>query len=77
MDTPARTVIDKFGGHQAVAEALNLDVSRVYRWTYPRERGGTGGHIPAKQQVALLDAARARGIDLSPGDFFGEPERAA
>lgn len=47
-----------------------VHVSRVFRWTYPKERGGTDGVIPAKHQAALLDRARAAGIDLTPNDFF-------
>lgn len=46
------------------------DVSRVHRWTYPRERGGTGGIIPADAQEALLLEAIKRGIPLRPDHFF-------
>lgn len=70
MTTPAHIVITKFGGHGAVAEALNIDLSRVYRWTYDKARGGTGGIIPAKHQAALMAAAQVRGVELSPADFF-------
>lgn len=49
---------------------VGADVSRVYRWTYPKEKGGTNGRIPTKHQQKLLDAARAEGIDLAPEDFF-------
>jgi hypothetical protein len=66
----AKHVIEKCGGPEKVAEMLGCHVTRVYRWTYPAERGGTGGIIPSKRQGALLVAARARGIDLSPADFF-------
>lgn len=68
--SPADIVIEKFGGHRVVAEILDLDLSRVYRWTYAPENGGTGGTIPQKHQIPLMDAARERGIDLSPADFF-------
>lgn len=63
-------VIEKCGGHQKVAAALGVDVSRVHRWTYPRERGGTGGVVPSRHQQRLLDWAKGQGIELSPGDFF-------
>ncbi len=53
-----------------MADMLQIDVSRVYRWTYPRDRGGGGGLVPAKHQVTLLRAAAARGILLAPADFF-------
>jgi hypothetical protein len=51
-----------------------VDVSRVYRWTYAKDVGGTGGHVPTKHQQTLLDRAREAGIDLSPHDFFEAAE---
>ena len=68
--SPADMVIEKFGGHRVVAEILGIDVSRVYRWTYSREQGGTGGSIPQKHQIPLMNAAREKGIILSHADFF-------
>jgi len=50
----ATRIIDKLGGHQAVADLLGCHVTRVYRWTYSLERGGTGGLIPLKQQRLLI-----------------------
>ncbi|WP_170138988.1 hypothetical protein [Rhodoplanes serenus] len=77
---PARSVIEKLGGVQAVASMTGKHISRIYRWMYPVERGGTGGLIPTQQQPILLDEARARDLDLKPEDFFvrgGTTERAA
>lgn len=71
---PAQKIIDKCGGVTAVAEMVGVHVSRVHRWTYPRERGGTDGLIPTKQQQILLEAARAVGVDLQPADFFDAPD---
>jgi hypothetical protein len=73
MTNPASNIIEKCGGHQAVADMLQVDVSRVYRWTYPRDRGGSDGVIPAKHQMRLLAEAGSRGITLSPNDFFDVP----
>ena len=70
MATPAQTVIDACGGFRAVAEMTGRDETRVRRWTYPKDRGGTGGLIPAEVQHVLMSAARARGIDLRPEHFF-------
>jgi hypothetical protein len=70
MTTAAENVIAKCGGHQAVADMLGVDISRVYRFTYPKERGGTDGHIPSKHQGRLLEEARKRGLKLRPADFF-------
>lgn len=77
MTTIAAHVIAKVGGVDAVASALGLNVSTVHRWTYPKERGGTGGTVPTKHQRELLAVARERGIDLSPADFFDPPAAAA
>ena len=70
---PAAAIVKKCGGAQAVADLVGVHVSNVHRWTYPRERGGTGGHVPARHQQAILDAARRLGIDLTPADFFDLP----
>lgn len=77
MKTPAEVVIEKCGGHAAVAEMLGIDVSRVYRFTYPKDRGGTDGTIPAKHQQVLLDRAASRGIALTPADFFASAAEAS
>ncbi len=69
----SKNIIAKFGGCHVVAEICNVDVTRVYRWTYPKgNRRGTGGLIPSWHQHTLLAAAKERGIDLSPADFFEE-----
>lgn len=73
---PAQHVIEKCGGPQAVAKMIGVNPSNVHRWTYPKARGGTDGLIPTQQQHALLVAARERGIDLQPADFFGEASAA-
>lgn len=67
---PAQHIVDKCGGHSAVADMLGIHISRVYRWTYPRAKGGTDGAVPTQHQQALVDRARARGIRLAPADFF-------
>jgi len=70
MQDIAARVIEKCGGHQAVAEITGVHISRVHRWTYPKDRGGTDGVIPTGHQQTLLSEAVKRGIDLSPEDFF-------
>lgn len=66
----ARNIIDKCGGAARVAQLVGIDKSNVHRWTYPKERGGSDGLIPAIHQQKLLAAAKIEGIDLSPDDFF-------
>lgn len=70
MENVASRIIAKCGGHQAVAEMVGVDIANVYRWTYPRARGGTDGIIPSRHQAKLLQGARARGLPLEPADFF-------
>lgn len=66
---PARTVIAKIGVDK-VAEITGKHVSRVYRWMYPKSRGGTGGFIPQGDVPGLLRHARENGIELSAEDFL-------
>lgn len=73
----AEQVIEKCGGARKVQEMLasegeNLRINAVYKFTYEKNRGGTGGLIPARYQEPLLVAARKAGIDLVPADFFQE-----
>jgi len=73
---PAKSIIAKIGIDK-VSEITGKHVSRVYRWMYPKERGGTGGMIPQNDAPALLAYAKANHIELSPADFFAIPENAA
>ena len=67
---PAKSIIGKLGGPEPVASVTGRSLSRVYRWMYPAERGGTGGVIPQRYHRALLEAARAKGIPLSADDLL-------
>lgn len=69
----AARVIAKCGGHKAVADALDIDITRVYRFTYDTDRGGTNGLIPARHQVTLLSKFSGK---LKPADFFDSVEAA-
>jgi hypothetical protein len=75
--TIAEKIIRKCGGHAQVAAWLGLSLTQIYRWTYPREKGGTGGLVPACRQAELLAKARQVGIDLRPDDFFTVAARPA
>lgn len=74
---PASKIIEMCGGFAVVAEICQRSEVRVRRWTYPKERGGTNGLIPAECQGPLLRGARARGIELHPAHFFLRSEDAA
>lgn len=67
---PARSVIEKLGGIDVVAQTTGKHVSRIYRWMYSKERGGTGGFIPQSHIPDLLAYARDHGINLTANDFF-------
>lgn len=79
MDSIADHVITKCGagskalGVKRISVWLNRAPVRIYAWTYPRERGGTDGVVPARDQQPLLMAARAAGVDLIPDDYFCQP----
>ncbi|KKZ89033.1 hypothetical protein RPHASCH2410_CH00120 [Rhizobium phaseoli Ch24-10] len=66
---PAASIIDRFGGPEAVQEITGADRTRVYRWTQPRDKGGTDGIIPLKPAQKLWAYAKANGIEL-PADMF-------
>lgn len=51
---------------------LDKHVSRIYRWSKSEETGGTGGLIPSREQVRLLEHCRITGQNLRPEDFFSE-----
>ena len=73
---PAKSIIAKIGIDK-VSEITGKHVSRVYRWMYPKDRGGTGGFIPQADVPTLLSYAKANNIDLSADEFFAVPEVAA
>lgn len=54
----------------SVAAATGRTESWVYRWMLPKERGGTGGLIPSKDQRMLFEYAQKRKLPLSASDFF-------
>lgn len=70
MLEPAQTIIEYLGGPKDVAEILGKHISRVYRWTYPEDRGGTGGLIPSREQQKLMAHSHANDLGLKPEDFF-------
>lgn len=63
----AQTIISRFGGQTALAEAIGKPQSTVQYWNRT-------GFIPVKWQALVLEAARQRSIDLSPIDFLANDE---
>lgn len=73
----AAKILARFGGPAALSEALRaLPESRyhrtrtvVYKWLYPKERGGADGMIPHQAVIAVKMAARMQGIFLTPEEW--------
>lgn len=82
----AERVIAKFGGTPRLIFYLNQAIqtpiegslkpknvrvpSSVYRWMYPKSRGGCDGVIPAKAMKLILKASRLAGVLLTADDFY-------
>ena len=73
----AERVIAKFGGARKLYRLLKeidpeccWNPSSIYRWTYPREKGGTGGVIPSRAMKIIVKAARLHGVLVDGDDFF-------
>lgn len=70
---PAASIIKKLGGHVAVSTYLKTAKNAPYRWTYSKERGGTGGVIPHWHHDDLLKMAADLGIPMSRADLVEMP----
>lgn len=57
-------------GIKLAKQITGRNLSRVYRWGYPRERDGYDGYIPYQDAEKILSYAAKHGIDLSADDFF-------
>lgn len=62
---PAYTVIEKLGGKSTVANQLGLSKAQMTRWCAPTDAGGTGGVIPQKYWVQLMQMARVHRVRLT------------
>lgn len=67
---PAQSIINSLGGSAAVATIVGVHRSRVWNWTRPKEKGGTGGVIPFRHAPLLIHAAQKLGIELNANDFL-------
>lgn len=72
MQNPASSLIKKSGGHEVVSKWTGATVTSVYRWTYPKEKGGTGGRVPQDRIQPWIEKANENGIKLKLSDFFAE-----
>lgn len=67
---PASSIIERLGGVAVVSDLTGTAYTAPYRWTYPRDRGGTDGAIPQRHHRTLLDYAARKGIPLDANDFL-------
>ncbi len=80
--TQAERVIAKFGGPYKLSKAVaalgdpakTLHPVSIYRWVYPKAKGGTGGLIPTASMPLVIEAARYDGIFLSVDDLDPRPK---
>lgn len=73
-ETMALRIIRRFGSMKNIHAAFKAaghpkSKATIYKWTYPKERGGTGGIIPGSATFALHKAAFVAGVYLSPEDL--------
>lgn len=73
MSPVAKKAITKSGGALIVSQWLGINRKNVYAMTYPKEKGGTGGLIPAHYQESWLKKAWENGVDLKPEDLVNTP----
>lgn len=76
MSSPAERIIKKFGGVSELARLSGWTPNMIYKWTYSKEKGGTGGLIPIDKMSDVLRLARANEVGVEPEDFFDLPEAA-
>ncbi|MFN7332891.1 MAG: carph-isopro domain-containing protein, partial [bacterium] len=58
----AQTIVSRFGGQTALAEALHTKQSTVQYWSKT-------GRIPVKWHRLIVEAAVRRGLSISSADF--------
>jgi amino-acid N-acetyltransferase len=70
----ASRLIEKFGGAYKLSKLLGLagdprTPATIYRWNYPRSRGGSDGIVPSNAWPAIMRAARLEGLVLTSDDI--------
>lgn len=68
--TNGEDIVERLGGSVVVADALKIHRSTAWKWTQPKEKGGTGGLIPSKHVPALLALAKKRRTKITAKDFY-------
>lgn len=70
----ATRIFQKFGTVKHLCEVLALigrprNINSLYKWQYPRWRGGMAGFIPHRAIADVLAAARFDGILITPEEL--------
>lgn len=65
----AQRFIKKAGGVSALARMMNCDRTTIYKWLYPKNKGGTDGLIPSSRIADIEFAFSVAGIEIKPGDW--------
>lgn len=71
--TPGQVILDEIGLMPAVdglqEDFPGLNKSTVWRWSQPRDDGGTDGIVPSRYHLPLLRLAQRLGKRLSANDL--------
>ena len=67
--TQAERVIARFGGPLELARAIGYTAAAVYKWNYPRSKGGCHGLIPTRAMERIQSMARMFGVLLTDEDL--------
>lgn len=70
MHRQAARIIARFGGVRRLAYVTGMEPSRIYKWTYPKARGGTNGIIPSACVATIQVAAETAGVELKAEDWL-------
>jgi hypothetical protein len=78
LHSQAERIIKKFKNARVLARILceigrPKEKSTIYKWTYPRNRQGSGGLIPTAAWDDILAAARYEGIVITSEDMDPRP----
>lgn len=65
----AKRIITKMGGARNVANLLNVAHTTVYKWDHDKGKNGTGGVIPLKYWLPLIEASKGTKSELTLEDF--------
>lgn len=74
---PAMSIIDSLGGAAELSKGLGISYCQVRKWTWSKQRGGTGGLIPQRHHLAVLNIARQKCVPLTAADFLPVVSEAA